>query len=584
MVEVDALTYYYLDTCVPALSDVSFSVRDGEVLGVLGPVGAGKTTLCLCLAGLMPRVFGGRLTGRIEVGGLNPREADTVAYAQTLGAVLEDYSSQLTQIRVLDEVAAPLQNQGVAPTDAEDQARKLLDRVGLNEAGIEQRRTWELSGGQQQRIAIAGALAMQPQTVVLDSVTTMLDPGGKQDVRRLVTELADEQTLIVIDDDSELLAEVADRVLLLRDGEVAALRPAAELLRDHELLRACGVLPPVALRAARRLGLSANPLTVTELSEAAPSLRPHARPRRAEPTPAGPGRSHDASSHDGDSHDADATLRVEGATYTYRDGTRALRDANLTVQDGEVHGLLGGNGGGKSTLARVITGLLAPDQGSVRIDGQEISDRRAVDVARRVGSAFQNPDEMLSERTVRQELAFPLQRRRYEKVGMWRKRERYGDAYIHERVRAACDLAGLDAELLEQDPTRLPFGQRKLVTLAMAVVIEPRLVVFDEPGTGLDTATRDRVGALIRRLADRGVAVIIVEHEIDLVGEITDHVSVMANGEIIHQGPTREVFHPNSWAGLADVDIRPPRVARLGAALGVEAMSLDELVDGLEVA
>lgn len=575
MLEVEDLTFTYLGQDEPALAGVSFSVAAGGVLGVLGPVGAGKTTLCLCLAGLMPRVFGGRLSGMITVAGLNPRETRSEDYAKAVGIVFEDYSAQLTQIRVLDEVAAPLQNWGVPPEEATDRARKLLSRLGLDQPGIEDKRTWELSGGQQQRLAVAAALAMEPDLLLLDNITTMLDPEGKQEVRRIIAGLAGQSTLVVVDDDTDFLGDVTDQVLLLSAGRTVTIAPTNEVLRNHNLLRSSGVMPPVTLRAAHRLGLPGNPLTITEFSELLThdhrrSFAPARVTERATVTRNGKGRSHDT------------VLEVHGVGYRYPDGTTALHGADLSVQVGEVHGLLGGNGAGKTTLAKIIVGLLRPDHGSVHVAGCDVTTGRARDLAGVVGTAFQNPDEMLSERTVRDELAFPLRRRQYERHGLFTKRQRYDDDYIAAKVARAVELIGLDPGLLDHDPSSLPFGQRKLVTLAAAVVLEPALTVFDEPGTGLDAASHAIIEQAVQRLRTQGVAVILVEHEIDLVGQLTDSVTIMDNGEVALQGPTSSVFHSDNWDRLLDLHILPPRAARLGHALGLQTLSLDELTAALK--
>lgn len=187
---------------------------------------------------------------------------------------------------------------------------------------------------------------------------------------------------------------------------------------------------------------------------------------------------------------------------------------------------------------------------------------------------------MLTERTVRDELAFSLRRRQYEWAGLFSKRQRYDNEYIAERVRQACDLVDLDEDLLERDPTMLPFGQRKLVTIAATVVRDPVLVVLDEPGTGLDAASYGNVVRVVRRLGDLEVAVILVEHEIDLVGELTDTVTIMDNGTIAMQGPTSTIFPPDNWERLLALYILPPQAARLGASIGVFALSMDGLVAG----
>lgn len=568
LVRVDDVTFTYLGETEPALSEVRFGLEAGRVLGVLGPIGAGKTTLCMCLAGLMPRVFGGRLTGHIRVAGLDPRQARTSEVADRVGIVFEDYAAQLTQVRVLDEVAAPLENRGVPPEQARDHARAMLARLGLDDPAVIGKRTWELSGGQQQRIAIAASLATEPQVLILDNVTAMLDPAGKQEIRRSIADLGGSgTTLVVVDNDPDLLHDVADRVLLLSGGRVVAEGATPNILSDDQTLTDAGVALPAPLHAARALRLPASPLTDREFQQAAAGI--HAA-HTARTAPARRPPPDEAASRL-------PTLDVREVGYRYPDGTLALEQASLQVRAGEVHGLLGGNGAGKTTLAKIVVGLVTPTSGSVTVDGRDAAATRAVDLATTVGTAFQKPDEQLSERTVADEIAFGLRARRYEKAGWFSRRERYGEDFITERVQWACSLAGIEPELLGRDPTTLPFGQRKLVTLAAAVALDPPVVVLDEPATGLDAAAHCRVEAMVTTLAQAGKAVILVEHEIDLVGELTDTVTILNRGSVAAQGHTREVFAQPNWNRLYELHMLPPRPARLGAAIGVDALTYTDL-------
>lgn len=572
MLSVQDVTFTYLGQAAPTLSGVSFTLGRREVLGVLGPVGAGKTTLCLCLAGLMPRVFGGSLSGEIRVAGLDPRRARGHDIARHLGIVFEDYSAQLTQVRVGDEVAAPLENRGVPPDEARARGRGLLARLGLDAPGLDRKRTWELSGGQQQRVAIAAALATEPEILILDNVTAMLDPAGKDEVRRVLAELAGEATLVVVDSDPGMLAAVADRVLVLAGGRVATHGPAREVLGDRAALEASGVMVPAPLRAARLLDLPGSPLTEQEFRQAAAAVYPVVvPPGRPDPVgtpggPAGPGP-----------EPGPLAVDAAGVGYRYPDGTAALDQVSMRVGAGEVHGLLGGNGAGKTTLAKVLVGLAKPGTGSVTVAGRDAAATRAVDLATSVGTAFQKPDEQLSERTVRDEIAFGLRARRYQRTGWFARRECYSDETIAARVSWACDLAGIEESLLDCDPSTLPFGQRKLVTLAAAIVLDPPVVVLDEPGTGLDAAAHRTVEAMVGRLAAMGKAVVLVEHEIDLVGELTDTVTILDRGAVATQGPTRAVFARGNWDQLRALHIVPPWPARLAATLGLDALTYADL-------
>ncbi|HET8795497.1 MAG TPA: ABC transporter ATP-binding protein, partial [Arthrobacter sp.] len=223
MITAQSLELTYPETEHPSLTGVDLQLHAGEVLGVVGPMGAGKTTLCMSLAGLVPRTTGGESGGALEVVDLDPREAPVPDVAQRIGLVFEDYASQLTQITVLSEVMAPMLNHDMPVKQAEAEARRLLNELGLARLDLEHKRTWELSGGQQQRVAIAAALAADPQVLILDNITGLLDPDGKEEIRSLVSQLSKRMTLVVVEQDIDLLVGVADQLLMLRDGQVSAL-------------------------------------------------------------------------------------------------------------------------------------------------------------------------------------------------------------------------------------------------------------------------------------------------------------------------------------------------------------------------
>jgi energy-coupling factor transport system ATP-binding protein len=564
MLRAKDFTFNYPGLKAKALCGVSFNLERGEVLGLVGPVGAGKTTLCMSLAGFVPRVTGGESSGDLEVAGLDPREMPGGKMAQHVGLVFENFAAQITQVKVLDEVMAPLLNRGVPLAEAEERAREMLERVGLGGLNPRHKRTWELSGGQQQRVAVAATLSVAPEILILDSATGMLDPEGTEEVRRIIAELAGETTMVVAENDADFLLGIANRMLVLDKGEVVADGPADEILRDADLLsRFGGVEPPVAVQVARALGLEESPLTEDEFQRMVGDVEV----RSGGDTAAGP-----------EERFGEPLIRIEDVTYKYRDGTAAIDGVSIQVCEGEVHAVVGGNGAGKTTLAKMIVGLQKPTKGKILLGDANTNQWTAADLAWRVGTSFQNPDDQISERTVREEIAFPLQRRRYEAAGWFKRREKYSEDYIEERVLEACELAGLEEKFLEEDPSLLPGGLRRLVTMAEALALDPSIVlVLDEPRVGLDAGSRRRVMRTVKRLKEMRRAVIIIEHDMDLVCEIADTATVLNGGKVTLQGPIHEVFAKKNWGLLTEMYLQPPRAARLAHSIGTEALNAEEL-------
>lgn len=574
IVSASNVTFCYPGANWKALTGVSFQLQKGEILGVMGPVGAGKTTLCLALAGFAPRITGGELSGEVWVGGLNPRQARSEEMARRVGVVFEDYAAQLTQVKVLEEVMGPLLNREIPLREAEERARELLTRVKLGGKGMESKRTWELSGGQQLRLAIAATLAMDPEVLILDSVTRLLDPYGRENLRHILDDLAGKTTLVLVEDDTDVLGEIANQILVMVEGKVAAFGPPQQVLRNSDLLTQAGLEPPLSLRVAQALKMAESPLEWDEFTRA---IGPVKTAPRTEPRP------------DGTAQFGKILVRVEHATFCYEasgaagdsEEIRALEDINLEIHEGEVHAIIGADGSGKTTLARLMAGLSRPRQGQVRVDGVDTHNKKISELAQHVGITFQNPDEQLSERTVDEEIGFPLAQRRRQKNGRASKPERYDEEFIREQVGRACESLEIDEELQRRDPSLLPRGLRKIVVMAEALVLGPAVLILDEPSSGLDVLLRRKLKHLMRRLREQDKGVLLIDHDIDFVCEVADTVTVLDKGKVVLQGPVRAVFAETGAAALADLHIPPPRAARLARRLGINALTYNDLLEQL---
>lgn len=572
MLRAEEFTFTYPTQDEPALSELSFELEEGEVLGVVGPVEAGKTTLTMAFASFAPQNTGGTTGGELSVAGRDPREAGD----NDVAMVFEDYAAQLTQVHAIDEVIAPLVNRGLPRAEAADRARELLEKVRMSEAA--EQFTWELSGGQQQRLAIAAALAIDPEVLIFDTATDMLDPEGRDDVADLIASFKSEMTLVVTENDPDALVGIADDLLVLDGGERVACGPADDLLREADLLESVGVAPPTCCRVAREVGLQGRPLTPGEFLDA---LEPHTASDTTDLTPVTP------SAADGGRVSVapglgDSLIRTETATYEYGSDAVAVNGVDLAVREGEVHAVVGGNGAGKTTLSKLLVGLFEPTRGTVYVDDEPTDGRTARSVAESVGIALQNPDEQLSEQTVREELRFPLERRRYERSGFLglSKRERYDEAFIEERVEAVCSLVGLSKEAMEGDPMFLPRGKRRQVTMANALAPDPDVLVLDEPVAGVDATARSNVRRTIEQLREQGKGVVLIDHDMDFLCEVADTVSVLEDGAVAMQGPIQDVFARENWEWLAKRHLRPPRAARLAQRVGIDALTAEELIEG----
>ncbi len=370
-VEIDNLTYTYPGASQPTLNDISLQIAQGDFLAVVGNNGCGKSTLCKVLNGLIPHFITGDFAGRVKVGGLDTLESDVSLPAQKVGYVYQDFENQIVRPTVLDDASYACLN--YAFPDYLDRGRAALKQCGLE--GREGEYVWQLSGGQTHLLALAGAVSLQPDILILDEPIAQLDPMHADRIYGVLRELNETygKTIIVIEHHTEYIADYCRHVMLMKDGQVQWMLPTDEALRRVEELEACNIFPPQVTRAAHRMraagklaALAALPTTVEQGKAAFASLNHCPRPLAR----SGPARE-------------EAVVAFQGVRLAYRSVKGAPRevfhDLNLEIHRGEKVALIGSNGAGKSTLMKLMVGLLRPGEGTVSLFGEPIGEKRAED-------------------------------------------------------------------------------------------------------------------------------------------------------------------------------------------------------------
>lgn len=592
------------------IDGVSFEIEPNEVVGLIGPIGAGKTTLCMAIAGVAPSVVGGETSGELTVAYQKRTEDSGMANTGKVGMVFENFGSQLVQLKVLDEVMTPLENRGFSEQEAREKAQEILRQVGLNE-DMEDKQLWDLAQGQQQRVAVAATLAMDPPILIFDTVTDKLDPEGQEKIRNVIKAQADgKKTSIIVERDPHFLRQVVDRILVLVDGKIVAQGKTDEILSNYDLLTRADIEPTTSLRAARALGIPGSPLTPEDFDRA--SAQGEWTVERGEEHDDISLETEDTFNHpvaralglkyvesdegngkglrgaqyqkrwQAKDNFGEPLVRIEDLTYCYSDETKVLENLNITICAGEVHALMGPSGAGKTTTIKLVNGLMVPSKGKTWVCDDEITkDTHVGELALKVATVFQNPDDAISERTVKEEIAFPLKQRQYQRMSWFSKQKCYDDDHIENRVSHACELVGIDEELLDRDPTLLPYGQRKLVTIAEALTLDPKVLLLDEPIIGLGASSRHKIRQTIRQFAEEGKAVLLVSNDVDFVAEVADTVTILERGRVLMQGSLHEVFAEDNWDRLGELHMYPPRTTQLAQRFGTNALSCDELVSNL---
>lgn len=484
----------------PALDRVSFDLPAGRTLLIVGPSGSGKSTLALAIAGLIPRDVPAIVDGSLELDGAPVAGFDRTALAARVGLVFQDPATQLVMERVEDDVAFGLETRGWSVERMRRRVPEALAEAGLD--GLGRRRSRRLSGGQQQRLALAGVLAALPGVLMLDEPTANLDPPGAAAFLERVAAIrrARTTTVVLIEHRVEQAWSMADLVLAL-DGHG----------------RPIDVGPPgdVAARSARRMHDAGIWLPAALEAGAAPPVRslwPSPLGHRDHPGEivAGLGRGQAP-----DFAHPPVAIDARNVTYAYEPGLPALRGVSLTIQPGERIALVGPNGGGKSTLARLLVGLLRPDRGVVRLGGDDPAGLPPSELARRAAYVFQDPERQFLAERVRDEIELGL------------------DAATRRRAEALLADLGLPLERFgRRSPFRLSGGEARRLSLAIALVRDPAVLVLDEPTFGQDRANYDGLLEILAGHVGEGATLLAATHDERFVADVADRVITMADGRI----------------------------------------------------
>jgi len=534
MITFDHVTITYPDSTQPVLRDVSLTIPEGELVLVVGRTGSGKTTLLRAINGLVPHFTGGTMTGRVEIDGRATSTHAPRDLADLIGVVPQDPMSGFVTDTVEDELAYGRECLGLAPEVMRRRVEETLDLLGL--ADVRSAPLRSLSGGQRQRVAIGAALTSHPKVLVLDEPTSALDPGAAEEVlaalHRLVHDLG--VTVVLSEHRLERVVQYADLIVIVPgNGE------PLQVGTPSDAMRVAPIAPPV-VELGRLAGWHPLPLTVRDARRAAGPLRdlligrtPHLRPV---------------------STGARALAHLQSASVSYG-SVRALRDVTVTLNSGEVVALMGRNGAGKSTLMQSLVGIGPVPTGTVRVINADPRSIASRDLLTSVGLVPQEPADLLEATTIAEEC---------------RAADR--DAHVDAGTTRAL-LALMAPEIDDRmHPRDLSEGQRLLLVLCLVLAARPPLLLLDEPTRGLDYPTKARLARVLSDLAEAGHCIVLATHDVELVAEVADRVVILADGEIVADGPTSDVVMSSPMFAPQVAKILSPQVwltvDQVSAALG----------------
>ncbi len=531
-VDLRSISYAYEGEAEPVLDGITLEVQDGEFVLILGPSGCGKSTLLQLLNGTIPHTLKGTLTGEATICGRPVASTKVASFATDVGMVFQDPDAQIICTRVRDEVCFGLENLCRPAAEILQRQSEALHVVGLD--GFGDRSVFDLSGGQKQRVSIAAVLAVRPRLLVLDEPTANLDPAGMAEVFVLLHALSKAGTTIVlVEHRVDELADRVSRVVMMDRGRIifdgapraAFSRPRAALSEEGQPVPVSAWFPQasefaLALSAACGVPLPPEdmPLDVSEAVALGRRFLGSAPVEAPAPTPVA------------ETRDATPLLRVRHLSFGYDRNAPILDDVSLDLGRGQLVALCGRNGSGKTTLARLIMGINEAPKQSILLNGKDISALGPKALSAEVGYVFQNPDHQFVTDRVWDEVAYGLTVR-----GM-------AEAAIRERVDEVLGVVDL-ARYVERSPFSLSLGERRRLSVATMLVLEPHLLILDEPTIGQDHERAQLLMGLMVRLRERyDTTVLMITHDVRLVAEWSDRALVLSQGRLLFDGTPDAMF------------------------------------------
>jgi len=503
-ISFNQFTFQYDAQAEATLKDISFDIVKGEKVLILGPSGSGKSTLAQCLNGIIPNIHKGQAQGQVRIAGQNIFKQSIYDKSQLVSTVLQDPDGQFIGLTVAEDLAFALENDCADQSEMKDKVALWAERLDLT--SLLNYRPQDLSGGQKQRVSLAGVLIDESPILLFDEPLANLDPKSGQETIDLIDKIHKEvgATTIIIEHRLEdVLYRPVDRILLVNDGTLLFNGSPDELLSSTLLLEN-GIREPLYVTVLRQLGFDtrdAENLSQLDALDLSDLVLP------------------DRVLKDKRDSSSDSILKVEGLSVSYGDNPAIIEDMSFSLKKGERLAIVGKNGAGKSTLAKALCGFV-PSQGKLTYKGQDISQDSIAERSERIGFVLQNPNQMISQTMIFDEVALGLRLRGIE------------ETEVEERVHEVLKTCGLYS-FRKWPISALSFGQKKRVTIASILVLKPEIIILDEPTAGQDYKTYTDIMNFLDSLQKQGHTIVMITHDMQLMLEYSDRCLVVVEGKII---------------------------------------------------
>ncbi|MEC6900585.1 heme ABC transporter ATP-binding protein [Photobacterium sp. NCIMB 13483] len=536
----------------PTLKNINLTINKGEKIAIIGPSGCGKSTLGQCLNGLIPHAIKGDCSGELYINGKNTRQLDLDHCTSMVGTVLQDTDGQFVGLSVGEDIAFALENQMIPQQQMREIVQATADMVDLN--SILYHSPFDLSGGQKQRVSLAGVMVDDVDILLFDEPLASLDPKTGKAAIEIIDNLHKDsnKTVIIIEHRLEdVLHRPIDRIIMMERGEIIADMTPDELLASP-LLQQHGIREPLYISAIKAAGCTITAedkpayFSTIKLDKFKPQIESWFHQVKLAPV----------------EPEKDVLLSIKNLSYSY-DGVRnTLDDVSFDIHKGEFVAIMGKNGSGKSTITRLIMGVLEADCGTISLNGNDLANQSIFERSQHIGVVMQNPNHMISHHMIFDEVASGLRNR-----GM-------DEAQIKIKVEATLKLCGL-GRYHHWPIDALSFGQKKRVTIATMLVLEPDLLILDEPTAGQDYHHYAAMMTFIQELNQTlGLTIVIISHDMHLVLEYTQRAVVIADNRLLADDKVNHIFSQPTLLDQANLTVTS--LYSLAQAIGIE--NIDQFI------
>ena len=518
MINIKNLTFKYSNSNKKALDDISLEINDSEFVLITGPSGCGKTSLCRCINSLIPSFHGGQISGSVMVQNIDATVTPTNEIAKKVGMVFQDPENQLVAIDVEREIAFGLENFGFSKTIIAKRIEEVLDTVGINH--LRHRQISSLSGGEKQKTAIASVLVLHPEIILLDEPTSELDPKGAEEVIQLVRRLNEDLglTVILVEHRIDRVLQFIDRLIVMDKSRIIFDDEPQEWINNMNNSIEIG-LPPITRlsKQIREKEYTKIPFSIKQGRQYFSNIFKEKKWNKI------------SYKKPITNNSGEYVARINKLWYKYPDGPTALKDINIEIKSGEFVSLIGRNAAGKTTLAKMLNGLLIPSKGKVMIKGLDTKKVNVENLAKHVGYVFQDPNLHLFADTVEEEITFMMNNLNFSKNNVEKTLNKMLKKFNLEYCKNSY-------------PRSLSSGEKQRIAIASVLSGKPQILILDEPTRGLDYKIKKDLMNYLIDYKKSGGTVILISHDIEIIAEFGERVILMSEGRIIADADKHQIL------------------------------------------